>query len=82
MLFNIFIGDSDNGIKCTHNKVADNSKLNSAVNTPDGREAIQRDLDRLEKWVHVNLMRFKRPGARHCMSQCVFAAQKANCGLH
>ncbi|KAK4831977.1 hypothetical protein QYF61_020360 [Mycteria americana] len=62
-LFNIFVGNMDSGIECTLSKFANNTKLCGVVDMLEGRDAIQRDLDRLERWARVNLVKFNK--AKH-----------------
>ncbi|PKU26754.1 rna-directed dna polymerase from mobile element jockey- hypothetical protein [Limosa lapponica baueri] len=64
VLFSIFVGDMDNGIECTLSKLADDTKLCGAVNTLEGRDAVQKDLNRLEGWARANLMKFNQAKCR------------------
>lgn len=59
VLFNIFINDSDDGKELTLRDFADDVKLR-VVEPPDGRAAIQSDLDKLGKWADRSLMKFNK----------------------
>lgn len=50
-LFNIFISDLDDGIKCILMKFADDIKLSGEVDNLEGRANLQEDLDRLEGYL-------------------------------
>ena len=63
-IFNMSVGDMGSRIECTLNKFADDTELSGAADMLEGRDAIQRDLGRLERWAHANLRKAK--SARSC----------------
>ena len=60
VLFSVFISDSDTGLEDILSKFLDNTKLGGAIDSFEGREALQRDLDKLEGLVITNHMKFQK----------------------
>ena len=58
--FNIFINGINDRTECTLSNFADDTELSSVVHTAEGRNAIQRVLNKSERWAVMNLMRFNK----------------------
>lgn len=57
MLFNIFFSNTESGIEC---KFADDTKMRGLVDMVEGKDDIWMDLDRLQRWAHINFMKLNK----------------------
>ncbi|KAF4799945.1 hypothetical protein TURU_049266 [Turdus rufiventris] len=60
VLFIILISDLDKRIKCSFSQFAGDTKLGRSFDLLKGGKALQRDLERLDRWDEASCMRFKK----------------------
>jgi len=51
---------TDSGSECILSRFANDTKLFGAINSLEGRDALQWDLDRFERWGCASLMMFNK----------------------
>ena len=58
VFFNVFINDLDSGIEYTLSKLVNDTKLSDVTDITERTDDIQKELNKLENWGHVNQIKF------------------------
>lgn len=58
-LFNVFVGDMDNRTESTLSMFADDTKICGTIDTLGGKDALQKNFDKFQRWACANLMKCK-----------------------
>lgn len=66
MLFIVLLSVLDNNLQCTLSRFANNIKLGRVISILEGRAAIQKDIDKLEKWAMRKLLQFNKAKHKSC----------------
>ncbi|KAJ7419007.1 hypothetical protein WISP_56094 [Willisornis vidua] len=59
-LYRVIINNLDKGIKASLSRFANSTKLDGRIDLLEGRKAVQKNLDRLDRWAKTNVMRFNK----------------------